>query len=732
MKNTLLKLGIFIAFLGCHSRVIAQRAKLDSLQQVLKTHTKADTTRVNVLTKAAKIALKLGQKKKSLAYINEAKTMSEKLGFGKGIAKNLHTQGLMHAYASAFDEARKYLWQALKAFENINDIRGASVCFYSIALTHYYQSAYADALKYFKKSLQLAESINNIVRITDALNGAASAYADLGKNEQALGYYQRALQIHSRQKNEKGMATCFNNMGTVCDDQGNILQASEYYHKALELYQKVDYPAGASKALNNLAIIYKNQKNYAKALKYFSTSLKINTDLLNKRGIAHCTHNMGLIYKKKKQPKKAMKYLNQALKMSRKLGDRHLMSKCLVNMADITYDRKNYDLAQQYYLKSLAIKQAIDDQRGISLVYLGLGDIFIRQKNFHKALDYVLRAQKIANKGKINTYQRDAHESLAEIYSNLGQHKKAYENQVAYKKLYDEIFNKKNIQKITQLEYEYKYKKKLTLAGQKEQELTEKIMKADLKLAKSQKETLQAIVGFLVFIIVSGVVIIVLVLRGVKLERKQMMLEQKLLRSQMTPHFIFNALAVLQGIIMNKEYKKSLTYLSKFSRLLRIILENSRDRIVPLEKELKAIENYLVVQNLGTKNPYNYSIDTGQDIDLKKVQIPPMIIQPFVENAIEHGFAGKKDNRQISIALHFDNKQLRCSVADNGVGITPYSAQENKQKKSLATTITSERLKMFAKEFKVKTDLNIQNRSVFNEEGTIVTLVLPYKIRKDD
>jgi sensor histidine kinase YesM len=365
-------------------------------------------------------------------------------------------------------------------------------------------------------------------------------------------------------------------------------------------------------------------------------------------------------------------------------------------------------------------------------VYLGINDVYLYKKEYQKALVYVLKAQKIADKHQLKDQQKEVHEALAEVYNALGQYQRAYENHVAYKKFYDEIFNEKNTKKITRLEYQYKYQKELTLASQRELQLSKKVEASNKSLAQSQRQTLLAVIGFLVFLLCAGLVIVWLILRANKLERKRAQVEQKLLRSQMTPHFIFNSLSILQGIILNKEYKKAIHYLSKFSRLLRNVLENSRDKIVSLDNELKVIENYLVVQNLGASQPYDYSINLDQHIDPQSILIPPMMIQPFVENAIEHGFVGKKDNKQIKVNIGFANQALTCAVVDNGVGISKKLLTQNEEKKSLATTITSERLKIFSKEFKVKTAIDIQNRATFNEEGTIVTLVLPYKMKAND
>ncbi len=195
----------------------------------------------------------------------------------------------------------------------------------------------------------------------------------------------------------------------------------------------------------------------------------------------------------------------------------------------------------------------------------------------------------------------------------------------------------------------------------------------------------------------------------------------------MTPHFIFNSLSVLQGMILNKEEKTAISYLSKFSKLLRIILENSREKTVLLSQELIAIENYLALHNIEENEAYKYTLVVDDTIDILSFNIPPMLIQPFIENAIEHAFGTRKDNRKIDIHLKFANSNLICTILDNGIGIDALVKKKNSQKKSLATTITSERLKILSKDFKMEGSMKIEDRINFNEQGTIVTLIIPYK-----
>jgi LytS/YehU family sensor histidine kinase len=196
----------------------------------------------------------------------------------------------------------------------------------------------------------------------------------------------------------------------------------------------------------------------------------------------------------------------------------------------------------------------------------------------------------------------------------------------------------------------------------------------------------------------------------------------------MTPHFIFNSLSVLQGMILNKEEGASVSYLSKFSKLLRTILENSRHKTVLLSAELEAIEIYMALQNLESNPLYNYQLLNKVGEKDAVLKVPPMLIQPFIENAMEHAFVGQKENREISVEITFINNQLKCTISDNGIGIIASIPTKDKNKDSLATVITSERLAILSKDFKVKGSISIKDRKLIGEKGTLVTIIIPYKI----
>jgi tetratricopeptide (TPR) repeat protein len=230
------------------------------------------------------------------------------------------------------------------------------------------------------------------------------------------------------------------------------------------------------------------------------------------------------------------------------------------------------------------------------------------------------------------------------------------------------------------------------------------------------------IIGLVVLLAASWIVLLFFIQRQRKQrqEQERTLLQQQLLRTQMEPHFIFNTLSALQSFIRFDQKEKSIKYLNQFSRLLRSSLELSRQNYVPLSEELEALENYLSLQQMRFEDSFSYEIAVP-DTDTSTILIPPMLIQPFVENAIIHGFSNRSGNGRIVLEILLKEKQLRVKVMDNGKGIGASKSAANRQ--SLSGTIARERLEILARENKTSAHVEINSTN----NGTSVLLTLPVK-----
>lgn len=180
-----------------------------------------------------------------------------------------------------------------------------------------------------------------------------------------------------------------------------------------------------------------------------------------------------------------------------------------------------------------------------------------------------------------------------------------------------------------------------------------------------------------------------------KLEMAQ--LEMKSLRAQMNPHFLFNSLNSIKSFIAQNEPRIATRYLTKFSHLIRLILNNSREPLVSLEQELKALELYIELEQLRFEHSFDYHISLDQSLNTEDVVLPPLILQPYVENAIWHGLLQKEDERTLIIKIEKVPDGIVVTIEDNGIGRE--AAKENKSKtatkhKSLGMAITADRISM--------------------------------------
>lgn len=215
---------------------------------------------------------------------------------------------------------------------------------------------------------------------------------------------------------------------------------------------------------------------------------------------------------------------------------------------------------------------------------------------------------------------------------------------------------------------------------------------------------------------------------AIETERTMLELEQKALRLQMNPHFIFNSLNSVQALILRNDQKSARYYLAKFSKLMRQTLENSRNQSITIRDEIISLKTYLELENFGRSIPFEYNIIVSGDIDPDNVLIPAILLQPFAENAVIHGFKNLDRTGKIDIDFSSDNETLTCSITDNGIGrkqAKKQKAQIDQQHKSAALEITQERLSILnksgvAKGFEI---LDItKNGSPF---GTTVILRMP-------
>jgi LytS/YehU family sensor histidine kinase len=204
-----------------------------------------------------------------------------------------------------------------------------------------------------------------------------------------------------------------------------------------------------------------------------------------------------------------------------------------------------------------------------------------------------------------------------------------------------------------------------------------------------------------------------------EMKSKATELEMQALRTQMNPHFIFNSLNSINRFILQNNIGQASEYLTKFSKLVRLILQNSQATLITMESELESLELYLNLEALRFNYHFSYKISVPKNMEIEVLKVPPLILQPYVENAIWHGLMHKEEKGHLDIVISEESNCILLSIADNGVGRIQAAALASKsatKHKSMGMRITAHRIAILQNNVSVESPVTI--RDIVNKDGT--------------
>ncbi|MEM7658767.1 MAG: histidine kinase, partial [Bacteroidota bacterium] len=309
------------------------------------------------------------------------------------------------------------------------------------------------------------------------------------------------------------------------------------------------------------------------------------------------------------------------------------------------------------------------------------------------------------------------------FYKAIGQFDSALLHHEQYLNFQDSLFRNGQQEEIHRLEVVHQ-------TEQMQREILEWQQKAEIEGLKVRQRNLGILLLLGLFAVLGGWLIFRNRHRLLREQFHRLQAEQRLLRSQTNPHFFFHALSgIQQFILQEKDLNQSIRYLSRFARLMRKVLEQSRTEEISLSEELETLEHYLQLQQLRYDQKFTYEITVDPIIDPDWCQIPPLLLQPIVENAIEHGLAPKDGPGHLQILIREQVNGLTFIVEDNGVGRGHKATSTPATRKSLATQIIQERLDLLRHQFGSAqvASLEVQDLTDAQQQpaGTLVTLRLP-------
>ncbi len=552
------------------------------------------------------------------------------------------------------------------------------------------QSEDEKAIEYFNKSIEISQQSGNKNQVAISLQSIAQINIRKGNNAKALRQLYECLKIFEDVNDEIGIADVHLSIGDICFLQNDFKKALEHHKKSYELYLKNKYDVALSTINFKIGIDYNALKDYTKALEFLQKSINlVENSEYGANSVAYL--NVAQIYIFQNKYDKAFDYAQKGLSISEHMQNKVEMNHAHIVLSKIFRLQKKYPLSVSHALDALKIGQEIEHPAEINMAAKQLYDIYLETKETEKANQY--------------------HQLYIETKNIL-------DNQESKNALLEQ-----------KLKYEYEKRDLLTKA-ENERKLVE-------LTSKNEKNNLIKNI----WLVVIGSVLILLCIsafflyknfkqKSIITNQKNNLLKQKLLVSQMNPHFIFNSLNAIQNYIFKQDSLKAGNYLSRFSELIRMILDFSRKDYVSVESEVKLLNTYLELQKLRFENKFDYSIVVDEKINKEDIHIPPMLAQPFIENAIEHGIFHKKNKGRLDVRLYYENDYLIYEIEDDGVGMEEAMKLKKKLKssyESLATIITKERMTVLNEQIQHDPEITIiDKKNDSGDSGVKVKFMVPF------
>ncbi|WP_284651776.1 tetratricopeptide repeat-containing sensor histidine kinase [Flavobacterium terrisoli] len=592
-------------------------------------------------------------------------------------------------------------------------------------------------LDYAQKAYDLAQKIDYELAKGNALLNLGNANIISGNYPKALQYFTDAqhlfenLVIKNDLDKQKGLAKALGSIGIVFSEQSNYSKALQYYLKAVKIYEQIKDEEKCAKLYNNIGVVYKSQSSDFKALEYFIKTQKIQEKLKDPNiGITYT--NIGNGYLRQKNVPVAFSYYTKAKTALDKNPNPRALGEWYNNVGLYYKTLKQNEKAVAHWNSAIATFETIDDKFGIGDSYIHLGQLFLEQGKLPEATQFANKSLALAKEIKVLEQVVISEKLLSDIYAKQKNPALALEHFKLYSRAKDSLTNEENIRKSVEEELNFDFEKREAVQ-QKEIEKRDLLLKEE-----SKRNNLQlffaAVFGLLVFGIAFLIYNRIQLKKNLTLQKELAEYEQKALHLQMNPHFVFNCLGSISSFIVQNGTDSAIKYLSKFSKLMRLTLEYSKESLIPIDKEIESLQNYLELEQLRFNNKFTFTIFKSNDIE-DDMALPPLLLQPFVENAIIHGVIPKKEIGSIAVRFTIEKESLFCTVEDNGIGFNESRAQKENSvvaHKSMALDITKKRLEMIESTTKQKTEFKIEEIKNNPEEvlGTKVTLHLPIQYIK--
>jgi tetratricopeptide (TPR) repeat protein len=633
----------------------------------------------------------------------------------------------------------EYFRKILACQPFLNKLNSDEVLFKVYRHLGYYHSSILEletADFYLKFALKIAKKNRSNLKLSEANSYLALNFMQGNSKDSALFYADKGISYGRRSANKAMLAKAFNIQAQIYDFFGQVEISVAKNFISLQLAEEVQNIYLMAKFSREIGQAQTAIQNFIVAEEHFNLSFGYAEQIHDLRQMALSLTNLATVQLQRFQYTKAKENANQAIKYLSRLNDMNGLGEAHNILGMIHKEEKHYDLAATNLNKALVYYESTNNREKIAGVYHNVGTVFQKQKKFRNALNYLNRSIEIREKfGAKNQIYR-TYRVIADVYREVDDKEKSLQYMELYLNYIDSNATLQAATKIAELSESYRSEQRerlITSQADSIERAGQERYLSDTKLENSQlRNNLQTyiILAFLIIIVLAGVILFYRWNQTkIKQDRKEAEMSQTLLRTQMNPHFVFNAMSVIQSYIYENDIDNSTKFLVNFSRLMRLILENSPKEYIPIRTEIEILHKYLETQKLRFEDRFQFYIEAEDEVLEEYSIIPPMITQPFIENAIEHGQLHTIEGGFIKVNFAKSDGMLKITIEDNGIGRK--ASRTNKKSsahKSMAMTITRERIDNLNKKYRTEGYLRVEDFDTEDETGTKILIALPYTI----
>ncbi len=541
--------------------------------------------------------------------------------------------------------------------------------------------------------------------------------ASYGKMEELVGYAEKELANYPAALEHLNKSIAYH----LAD--GDSLRAAGIRWYISELYQEIGDSAHAisnsrqylefvsvhgntsaiAEATRGLGYAYGSAGERAKAMSLYERAYDLAHAARDSSELALALEDIGKLSLEQGDEARAENCFVRSLAIARAENDLWKERFSWIDLSQLRRAQGRIREAVQCRYRALALNQALDDQVQMARDHHALGSLLRSCDSIRAALDHFRIALSLSGASGVLKLRTDVLESMMRSYQTVGRADSALVYMDRYLQSKDSLDRRERHAVVAGMTV------RMELRGT---EVADSLSHVNEVVRLENERTIEklhgrnrawGIGGGAGILLIGGSIVFISDRRRRKarFEKEAATLETQALRSQMNPHFIFNALNSISSFVQKNEPDRAVSFLARFARLMRLVLENSRQSEVPLKDDIEALDAYLHLERARSGEKFDYTITVDPSIDQEETMVPPLVVQPFVENAIWHGMAGKEGKGHISLSVSKHGDRLVMAIEDDGVGRNAPKAAVDPaipKKSSLATVITRARLDLVEKQ----------------------------------